>query len=143
MMFGGIANSDHVECIRIIHKALDSGINFVDTADRYSNGESRSSSICGKSPMHSPKPAIPEGSVPGACVCLGGPRECLRVDILPDALQFAILKGNVEDPVVLERLIRGFDLAHSDADGQNPVSLRHDSGGLGKSLPPLRMPSEA
>jgi aryl-alcohol dehydrogenase (NADP+) len=40
MMFGGIANSDHDECIRIIHKALDFGINFVDTADRYSNGES-------------------------------------------------------------------------------------------------------
>jgi len=35
MMFGGIANSDHDECIRITHKALDSGINFVDTADRY------------------------------------------------------------------------------------------------------------
>jgi aryl-alcohol dehydrogenase (NADP+) len=40
MMFGGIANADHDDCIRIIHKALDSGINFVDTADRYSNGES-------------------------------------------------------------------------------------------------------
>ena len=40
MMFGGIANADHDECIRIIHKALDFGINFVDTADRYSNGES-------------------------------------------------------------------------------------------------------
>jgi aryl-alcohol dehydrogenase-like predicted oxidoreductase len=40
MMFGGIANSDHDNCIRIIHKALDFGINFVDTADRYSNGES-------------------------------------------------------------------------------------------------------
>ncbi len=40
MMFGGIANPDHDDCIRIIHKALDSGINFVDTADRYSAGES-------------------------------------------------------------------------------------------------------
>jgi aryl-alcohol dehydrogenase (NADP+) len=39
-MFGGIANSDHDDCIRIIHKALDFGINFVDTADRYSKGES-------------------------------------------------------------------------------------------------------
>jgi aryl-alcohol dehydrogenase-like predicted oxidoreductase len=36
----GIADSDHDECIRIIHKALDFGINFVDTANRYSNGES-------------------------------------------------------------------------------------------------------
>jgi hypothetical protein len=39
MMFGGIANADHDDCIRIIHKALDFGINFIDTADRYSNGE--------------------------------------------------------------------------------------------------------
>ncbi len=40
MMFGGIANSDHDDAIRIIHKALDAGINFIDTADRYSGGES-------------------------------------------------------------------------------------------------------
>ena len=40
MMFGGIANSDHDECVRIIHKAMDFGINFIDTADRYSQGES-------------------------------------------------------------------------------------------------------
>jgi aryl-alcohol dehydrogenase-like predicted oxidoreductase len=40
MMFGGMANSDHDDCIRIIHKALDFGINFIDTADRYSRGES-------------------------------------------------------------------------------------------------------
>jgi len=40
MMFGGIANADHDACVRIIHKALDFGVNFVDTADRYSNGES-------------------------------------------------------------------------------------------------------
>jgi aryl-alcohol dehydrogenase (NADP+) len=40
MMFGSLANSDHDECIRMIHKALDAGINFIDTADAYSNGES-------------------------------------------------------------------------------------------------------
>jgi aryl-alcohol dehydrogenase (NADP+) len=40
MMFGGIGNPDHDECIRMIHKALDAGINFIDTADRYSAGES-------------------------------------------------------------------------------------------------------
>jgi aryl-alcohol dehydrogenase-like predicted oxidoreductase len=40
MMFGGMGNPDHDECIRIIHKALDFGINFIDTADRYSRGES-------------------------------------------------------------------------------------------------------
>jgi len=40
MMFGAIANPDHEDAIRIIHKALDAGINFIDTADFYSRGES-------------------------------------------------------------------------------------------------------
>ena len=40
MMLGGLGNADHDESIRIIHKALDAGINFIDTADRYSAGES-------------------------------------------------------------------------------------------------------
>jgi aryl-alcohol dehydrogenase-like predicted oxidoreductase len=40
MMFGAWGNTDHDDCIRIIHHALDSGINFVDTADVYSAGES-------------------------------------------------------------------------------------------------------
>jgi aryl-alcohol dehydrogenase-like predicted oxidoreductase len=40
MMFGSWGNTDHDESIRIIHRALDAGINFVDTADVYSRGES-------------------------------------------------------------------------------------------------------
>jgi aryl-alcohol dehydrogenase-like predicted oxidoreductase len=41
MMFGAaIGNPDHDDSIRIIHKALDAGINFIDTADGYSAGES-------------------------------------------------------------------------------------------------------
>jgi aryl-alcohol dehydrogenase-like predicted oxidoreductase len=40
MMFGAGGNPDHDDSVRIIHKALDAGINFVDTADRYSAGES-------------------------------------------------------------------------------------------------------
>src|SRR5271169_3037147 len=40
MMFGAWGNSDHDDSIRIIHAALDAGINFVDTADVYSAGES-------------------------------------------------------------------------------------------------------
>ena len=40
MMFGEWGNPDHDESIRIIHRALDEGINFVDTADVYSAGES-------------------------------------------------------------------------------------------------------
>jgi aryl-alcohol dehydrogenase-like predicted oxidoreductase len=40
MMFGAWGNPDHDESIRIIHRALDAGINFIDTADVYSLGES-------------------------------------------------------------------------------------------------------
>ncbi|HEX3647453.1 MAG TPA: aldo/keto reductase [Pseudonocardiaceae bacterium] len=40
MMFGAIGNPDHDECRKIVHAALDGGINFVDTADMYSAGES-------------------------------------------------------------------------------------------------------
>ncbi|MFD9287368.1 aldo/keto reductase [Streptomyces sp. NPDC060030] len=40
MMFGAMGNPDHDESVRIIHRALDTGINFVDTADAYSRGES-------------------------------------------------------------------------------------------------------
>jgi aryl-alcohol dehydrogenase-like predicted oxidoreductase len=40
MMFGAWGNPDHHESIRIVHRALDAGLNFVDTADVYSGGES-------------------------------------------------------------------------------------------------------
>jgi aryl-alcohol dehydrogenase-like predicted oxidoreductase len=40
MMFGGWGNTDHEECVRIMQRALDEGINFIDTADVYSQGES-------------------------------------------------------------------------------------------------------
>jgi aryl-alcohol dehydrogenase-like predicted oxidoreductase len=40
MMFGKRGNSDHEDCIRIIHRSLDAGINFIDTANVYSSGES-------------------------------------------------------------------------------------------------------
>ncbi|NRQ40578.1 aldo/keto reductase [Nonomuraea sp. NN258] len=40
MMFGSAGNPDHDDSIRVIHTALDHGINFVDTADMYSAGES-------------------------------------------------------------------------------------------------------
>ena len=39
MMFGAWGEPDHEKSIRIIHAALDAGINFVDTADVYSQGE--------------------------------------------------------------------------------------------------------
>ena len=46
MMFGGWGNPDHDDSVRIIHRALDAGINFIDTADVYSQGESET--IVGK-----------------------------------------------------------------------------------------------
>jgi aryl-alcohol dehydrogenase-like predicted oxidoreductase len=46
MMFGAWGNSDHDDSVKIIHRALDAGINFIDTADVYSAGESET--IVGK-----------------------------------------------------------------------------------------------
>jgi aryl-alcohol dehydrogenase-like predicted oxidoreductase len=46
MMFGAWGEPDHDTCIRTIHTALDAGINFIDTADVYSQGESET--IVGK-----------------------------------------------------------------------------------------------
>ncbi|RBM10578.1 aldo/keto reductase [Prauserella sp. PE36] len=40
MMLGAWGTTDHDEAVRIVHTALDAGINFVDTADMYSDGES-------------------------------------------------------------------------------------------------------
>jgi len=40
MMFGKRGNPDHADCARIIHRALDAGVNFVDTANVYSSDES-------------------------------------------------------------------------------------------------------
>ncbi|WP_205699477.1 aldo/keto reductase [Conexibacter sp. SYSU D00693] len=40
MMFGAFGNPDHHDAARIVHRALDAGITFVDTADAYSAGES-------------------------------------------------------------------------------------------------------
>jgi aryl-alcohol dehydrogenase-like predicted oxidoreductase len=39
-MFGAWGNRDHDESVRIIHAALDAGINFIDIADVYGQGES-------------------------------------------------------------------------------------------------------
>src|SRR3954470_4420579 len=40
MMFGAWGETDHDESIRILHRALDAGVNFVDTAAVCSRGES-------------------------------------------------------------------------------------------------------
>src|SRR6266508_594609 len=46
MMFGEWGNTDEAECIRMVHRAIDAGINLVDTADVYSAG--RSEEIVGR-----------------------------------------------------------------------------------------------
>src|SRR5690349_19960171 len=40
MMLGGWGNTDRAACVRIVHRALDAGLNFVDTANNYAAGES-------------------------------------------------------------------------------------------------------
>lgn len=40
MMFGPWGDNDRADATRIIHRALDAGINLIDTADVYSAGES-------------------------------------------------------------------------------------------------------
>ncbi|MYT34181.1 MULTISPECIES: aldo/keto reductase [unclassified Streptomyces] len=40
MMLGAWGNADHDDAVRLVHTALDAGINFIDTADMYSGGES-------------------------------------------------------------------------------------------------------
>lgn len=40
MMFGSLGNTDHDACVAIIDRALDAGVNFINTAGGYSNGES-------------------------------------------------------------------------------------------------------
>lgn len=40
MVLGAWGNQDHASCHRIVHRALDAGINLIDTADVYAAGES-------------------------------------------------------------------------------------------------------
>ena len=53
MMFGAWGNKDHDDSIRVIHRAIDAGINFIDTADIYAYGESEE--IVGKAIAQSGK----------------------------------------------------------------------------------------
>jgi aryl-alcohol dehydrogenase-like predicted oxidoreductase len=48
MMFGADGNPDHDACLRIIHAALDHGLNFVDTADIYGEPGGETEEIVGK-----------------------------------------------------------------------------------------------
>ena len=67
---------------------------------------------------------------PGACGPLGGQRQCLRVDILPDLRQLAISNGMSKTQWSLNGLFVALIFPGSDADDQNAVSLRHEFGGF-------------
>jgi aryl-alcohol dehydrogenase-like predicted oxidoreductase len=56
MMFGAWGEPDHDVSIKIIHRALDAGINFIDTADVYSQGESEE--IVGKALAGGPRDEV-------------------------------------------------------------------------------------
>lgn len=56
---------------------------------------------------------------------LGGPGQCLGIDILPDSRHFTVTKGNDEDPIVPERPVCGLDFPRGDADNEDPVSIPH------------------
>ena len=80
--------------------------------------------------MHSPGSADQiaedkqcDGSQLEACDRLGSPRQCLRVNILSDLRQFAILNGNVEDPIIHKCPIRRFDSPNSGADDHDSIAL--------------------
>ena len=64
MMFGAWGNTDHDDCVRIIHRALDAGINFIDTADVYSAGESEE--IVGQGARRPPRRRRARDEVPRA-----------------------------------------------------------------------------
>src|SRR5215204_2826902 len=65
MMFGAWGNADHDDSTRIIHAALDAGVNFVDTADVYSAGESEE--IVGKALEGRCGGSAPTGSTSTRC----------------------------------------------------------------------------
>lgn len=55
MMFGERGNRDHADCVRIIHRALDAGINFIDTANVYSDGKVRYTNPVVTAPIIGPR----------------------------------------------------------------------------------------
>lgn len=63
MMFGPWGNDDRAEATRIIHRALDAGINFIDTADVYSAGASEE--IVGRA-LEGRRDDVPRHEVPYA-----------------------------------------------------------------------------
>src|SRR5262249_9578831 len=60
MMFGAEGNPDYDECTRMIHTALDAGINFIDTADAYGAHDGESERIVSAGlPLQGRRDAVP------------------------------------------------------------------------------------
>ena len=67
MMFGKDGNPDHEDCVRLVHAALDAGVNFIDTADVYGYGESEEivgKALRGRGPGGA---GAPPGAAPRRC----------------------------------------------------------------------------
>jgi len=57
---------------------------------------------------------------------LGGPRQCLRIDVFPDVCEFSVSNGYCEDPMILESLVRRFNRPLGESDDENPISLHYE-----------------
>ena len=74
------------------------------------------------------------GRLCDADVGAGGQCQRLRVDIFPDTGQLAVANRDGEDPVVDERLVRGFDFPSGYADDQHSVPLGDELLRFGRRL---------
>jgi aryl-alcohol dehydrogenase-like predicted oxidoreductase len=99
MMFGSWGNPDHAECIRIIHRALDAGINFIDTpleggwlTGKYRRGADN--------PLDSARSKTWVGD-------LGNPKFQRRLDVVEQLIPLAEAKG-----IPLARFANAWALRH-------------------------------
>ena len=128
MMFGDWGNPDHDESVRIIHRALDAGINFIDTADVYARGESEE--IVGK--------ALADGKVsltlrcPDCGAWMTGPFSAERVRELDDGrddraalavVEQAVDEGLVDLDQVDRQQVHG--VHQEDPDEHRQCQRRH------------------
>jgi predicted aldo/keto reductase-like oxidoreductase len=104
MMFGAVGNANHDDAIRIIHRALDAGINFIDTADAYSRGESEE--IVGKALKGRRDDIVLDDLLAGVDVVLSD--EILdRIDeIVPPGVDIGPLQASYNPPSVIQAGLR-------------------------------------
>jgi aryl-alcohol dehydrogenase-like predicted oxidoreductase len=116
MMFGAWGNPDHEESVRIIHRALDAGINFIDTADVYSRGESEE--IVGKALEGRRDEVVLATNHPAVTAAIIGPRTIEQLESQLGADELSL------DAALLDRIDEivppGTTLAAADTGFQNP-----------------------